>query len=120
MTSSLESVLLRYALGAAPGSLEREARPAGVMMIPVPAAGILESAQGMDDALGVEGIEDLRITIPIGDQVVPLPEGARYLGFLFARANRPDEVETALRAAHARLEFDIRPLEETPAADTRT
>jgi biotin carboxylase len=117
---SLESVLLRYALGGAPGSLPREARPAGVMMIPVPASGVLKSVQGADEALRVEGIEDLRITIPLGDQVVPLPEGARYLGFLFARGDRPDQVQTALRAAHARLEFDIQPLEATPAADTRT
>jgi hypothetical protein len=55
------------------------------------------------------GVEDVAITAPPGREVVPLPEGDSYLGFLFARAERPEEVEAALRAAHARLRFDIRP-----------
>ena len=53
------------------------------------------------------GIEDVRITIPAGQEVVPLPEGNRYLGFLFARAESPERVEGALREAHRRLRFDI-------------
>ena len=39
----------------------------------------------------------------------PLPEGASYLGFIFARGDEPDAVEDALRAAHARLSFRIEP-----------
>ena len=58
-------------------------------------------------ALEVPGIEGLEITIPLGHTVVPLPEGNRYLGFLFARAETPDHVENALRAAHARIEVRI-------------
>jgi len=41
--------------------------------------------------------------------VVPLPDGDRYLGFLFARGDTPDEVEASLRAAHAALDIDIEP-----------
>jgi hypothetical protein len=42
--------------------------------------------------------------------LVPLPEGASYLGFIFARAETPTAVERALRAALAHLRFDVDPL----------
>ena len=45
--------------------------------------------------------------IHIGGRVAPLPEGERYLGFIFAKGERPEEVEAALRLAHAKLRFDI-------------
>ena len=35
----------------------------------------------------------------------------RYLGFLFARGASPEAVEESLRAAHARLRFDIEPID---------
>jgi hypothetical protein len=62
---------------------------------------------GIEEAKGVAGIEDLRVTIPVGQEVVPLPEGSRYLGFLFARAEAADRVVGALREAHRRMRFDI-------------
>ena len=77
------------------------------MMLPIPRAGILRGVGGIEEARGVAGIEDLRVTIPAGQEVVPLPEGSRYLGFLFARAERAESVEKALREAHRRLRFDI-------------
>ena len=43
-------------------------------------------------------------------QLVPLPEGSTYLGFVFARAPRPEQVEAALRQAHAKLNVVIAPL----------
>lgn len=89
--------------------LEREPEPAGAMMLPIPAAGILRAVHGHKQALAVPGITGLDISIPIGERVVPLPEGDRYLGFLFARAATPAAVEAALRAAHACLRFDIEP-----------
>ena len=39
---------------------------------------------------------------------MPLPEGSRYLGFIFSRATTPAEAEAALREAHRRLRFVIR------------
>jgi len=54
----------------------------------------------------VPGVQDVVIAIPPGDELVPLPEGDRYLGFLFARGDTPRAVEQALRAAHARLRID--------------
>ncbi|MBM3671085.1 MAG: ATP-grasp domain-containing protein [Actinobacteria bacterium] len=104
---SLEEVILRHALGRDLGDLARESTASGVMMLPIPRAGRLSAVNGQDDARAVPGIVGLEITIPIGREVQPLPDGDRYLGFLFARADTPDEVESALRAAHAALDVAI-------------
>lgn len=109
MDTSLEVVILRQALGMRKPSLRRQPGAAGVMMLPIPGSGRLEGVSGRDEATSVPGITGLEITIPIGGQVVPLPEGDRYLGFLFARGDTPSEVEEALRTAHRALHFDIRP-----------
>jgi len=106
---SLEEVILGAALGLESGGLERERAAAGVMMIPIPRAGTLAGVRGVEAARAVAGIEDVRITIPVGDELVPLPEGARYLGFIFARGGAPEQAEAALREAHRWLEFDIQP-----------
>jgi len=100
---TLEEVILRHALGLPIASLERERQAAGVMMLPIPRAGTLRAIGGTDDARGVKGIEDVTITAHVGQALEPLPEGWQYLGFIFARGARPDQVEQALRDAHARL-----------------
>ena len=106
---SLEELVIRHAIGQPVEALQRERQAAGVMMIPVPKAGILGEVRGRTAAHHVDGIVEVNITIPIGGEVVPLPEGARYLGFIFARAETPAAVETALREAHQQLEFVILP-----------
>jgi hypothetical protein len=105
---SLEEIVVAHAMGLPLSSLSREARASGVMMLPIPRRGILHGAAGVEEARAVPGVEDVAITAPEGREVVPLPEGDAYLGFLFARGDRPEEVEAALRSAHARLRFDIR------------
>ncbi|MDA1000929.1 MAG: phosphoribosylglycinamide synthetase, partial [bacterium] len=82
---------------------------AGVMMIPIPGAGILRGVEGEAEALSTPGIEGIEITIHPGGRVVPLPEGNRYLGFIFAKRNTPGEVESALRRAHEKLRFNLEP-----------
>ncbi len=104
---SLEEVILRHALGMSLDGLEREPSASGVMMIPIPRAGTLTEIGGRDEALAVPGIVGLEITVPPGRALLPLPEGDRYLGFLFARADTPTQVEAALRAAHASLTVHI-------------
>lgn len=106
---SLEELILRHALGLELESLERERRAAGVMMIPIPRAGVLREVRGLDVAKAVPDIEDITISAHIGQQLVPLPEGSRYLGFIFSRAETPERVEAALRQAHRHLEFIIEP-----------
>jgi biotin carboxylase len=104
---SLEEVILRHALGMPPGHLRREELASGVMMLPIPAAGVLREVRGQDEARAVPGVAGLEISIPRGRPVQPLPEGDRYLGFLFAKAGTPEQVEAALREAHAMLEVRI-------------
>ena len=88
--------------------MRREAAAAGVMMLPIATAGVLEGVGGQDEARGIPGIVGLDIAVPAGRPVQPLPDGDRYLGFLFAKAGTPDEVESALRDAHAHLTVRIR------------
>jgi biotin carboxylase len=104
---TLEEIILRHALGWPIASLERERRAAGVMMIPIPRAGRLDAVRGVDDARAVPGVEDVVVSAHTGQTLVPLPEGWQYLGFIFARADSPADVEDALRIAHARLSFEI-------------
>ena len=104
---SLEEVILRHALRLPIATLERERAAAGVMMLPIPRAGVLEEVEGEPEASAVPGIEAITITTHVGQVLVPLPEGSRYLGFVFARARTPAQVEAALREAHGRLRFRI-------------
>jgi biotin carboxylase len=104
---SLEEVILRHALGMSLEGLAREAAASGVMMLPIAGRGTLVEVAGQDRARAVPGIVGLEITIPPGRAVVPLPEGDRYLGFLFASADRPADVLHALRAAHAELHVEL-------------
>ncbi len=104
---ALEELILRHALGLPIDELERENSASGVMMLPIPRAGVLEEVRGQDAARAVPGITGLEITVPRGRHVVPLPEGDRYLGFLFARADTPEQVEAALRAGYAALDVEL-------------
>ena len=106
---SLEEVIVRHALGAGLDGLRREAQASGVVMLPIRAAGVLEKVSGQAEALAVDGVAGLEISIPAGRAVVPLPEGDRYLGFVFARGPTPAEVELALRRAEAALDVVVRP-----------
>jgi biotin carboxylase len=104
---SLEDLILRQAIGVDIPPLPDELRPAGVMMIPIPRRGRLNGVKGRELAEQVEGIDGIEISIPLGREVVPLPEGDRYLGFIFAHGKSVDAVEASLREAHRRLEFLI-------------
>ena len=104
---SLEVVILRHALGLEVGDAARERAASGVMMLPIPDAGVLVEVRGQARARAVAGIGGLEITIARGRPVVPLPEGDRYLGFLFARGASAEAVEQSLREAHSQLRVRI-------------
>lgn len=104
----LEELILRHALGQEITTIEREQNAAGVMMIPIPAAGLLKGVYGVEAAQQVPLITGIEITAKLNNSLVPLPEGASYLGFIFARGETPQEVEAAIRTAHGLLRFDIR------------
>jgi hypothetical protein len=79
------------------------------MMIPIPARGVYRGVDGVADARRLPGIDAVAITAKTDQVLVPLPEGASYLGFIFARGDTATVVERALRDAHARLQFTIEP-----------
>jgi biotin carboxylase len=107
---SLEELIIRLALGEDVESARREKTASGVMMIPIPRAGVYQKVEGVDEARATPGVEDIRITAKPGQKLVPLPEDASYLGFIFARAQSPEFVEDALRHAHQKLRFNISPV----------
>jgi biotin carboxylase len=101
---SLEELIIASALGApAPAASGEPERPCGIFMLPVPRAGVLRAVEGRADAEAVPGITGVTITIPAGRQVRPLPDGGQYLGFIFAEAGTPDDVEKALTSASQQL-----------------
>jgi len=104
---ALEEILLRHALGESPAAWTREPLAAGVMMIPIPRRGVFRGVTGLEEAQSITGVEDVRITAKPDQLLVPLPEGASYLGFIFARAESRAAADRALRAAHQRLRFAI-------------
>ncbi len=103
----LEELIVRHALGEDVSAIEREEQASGVMMIPIPEAGFYEGVSGVEQAQRVAGVESVEITAKLRQKLVPLPEGASYLGFIFARDKSAEFVEEALRQAHARLKFTI-------------
>jgi biotin carboxylase len=107
MAMSLEELILRHALAMDTPEPERDRQAAGVLMIPIPRAGVLKGVTGLEGARAVSDIEDVRVSAHLGQTLVPLPEGSRYLGFLFSRAETPERAEAALREAHALLNFQI-------------
>ncbi len=104
---TLEELVILHAIGDMPKSIGQSRAASGVMMIPVPGAGIYESVAGIPEARNIDGIEDIVITAKTGQKLVPLPEGASYVGFIFAAGASPAAVENSLRLAHARLRFEI-------------
>ncbi|HKA23171.1 MAG TPA: ATP-grasp domain-containing protein [Blastocatellia bacterium] len=104
---SLEEVIIRNAIGENTSSIQRESLASGVMMIPIPRAGVLREVLGLAAAKNVPCVEDIVISAHITQKIEPPPEGATYLGFIFSRADTPDQVEQALRESHSRLEFVI-------------
>jgi biotin carboxylase len=106
---TLEELILRHALGVPGEPPPREKRASGVVMLPIRRRGVLEEVRGVDEARQVPLVEDVAITAHLREELVPLPEGASYLGFAFARGDTPEQVEAALRQASARIEAVVTP-----------
>jgi biotin carboxylase len=107
---SLEELILRQAVGMSIESTERQQGAAGVMMIPIPKKGMFRGVEGVNDAASVPGITGVEISARLNYPIMPLPEGASYLGFIFARGDDPASVESAIREAHSRLNIRIDPM----------
>ena len=104
----LEELVLLQALGK-PLDIPSLEESVGVLMIPIPSRGLLRRVEGIGKAKKVPHIMDIGISVREGYEVVPLPEGSSYLGFIFAKAPTAELVEVALRKAHMCLKIVIAP-----------
>ena len=107
MGTSLEALILRNALGMEKPELKRETGASGVLMIPIPSSGTLQSVTGVDQTRAIPGITGVDLTIQPGEAVLAPPEGDRYLGFVFASAATPEDVEASLRKAMETIEVIV-------------
>jgi biotin carboxylase len=107
MGTTLETLVLRNALGLDKPELHRERVASGVLMIPIPSSGILDEVRGVDEVRTIEGVTGIDLTITSGSHVEATPEGDRYLGFVFARGATPETVERALAQAARTLEVKV-------------
>src|SRR5579885_2777350 len=107
--ASLEKLIIALALGEDIHDVEREQSASAVMMIPIEKEGIYQGVEGVEEARRTPCVEEIVITAKPSQRIVPLPDGASYLGFIFARGSAPEEVEQALRSAHQKLRFQVSP-----------
>ena len=107
---SLEELIILLALGEDIDTVRREENASGVMMIPVPEAGVFRSVEGIEEARQTPGVGEIIISARPGQKLVPLPEGASYPGFIFAHGPSPESVEQSLRLAHKKLHFVMSPV----------
>ncbi len=105
----LEQLLLRHSMGEPIGAWTREPEASAVMMIPIPRSGVFRSVAGVDEARAVPGVDDMLVTAKPDQQLLALPEGASYLGFIFAHGPTPEAAEHAVRTAHGCLRLQIDP-----------
>jgi biotin carboxylase len=112
--SSLEELVISNAIGLSYPTPQL-ASPCGILMIPIPRSGVLRGVGGVEDVRSLPGITGVEITIAIGRSVRALPEGDRYLGFVFATASTRALVEAGLRDAQGLLDVDVEPAKEESA-----
>ncbi len=105
----LEELVIRGMCGFEP-KLPSRAESAGVLMIPVTESGLMKRVEGLTAALQVEFIKDIEIHIQTGYELVPLPEGSSYLGFIFAQAPSYEQTYSALKTAYSKLRFVTQPI----------
>ena len=106
--TTLETLIIRNALGWDKPELRRERSASGVLMIPIPESGVFEHIAGLDSVRQLDGISSIDITTSPGSTVAPPPEGDHYLGFVFAKGTRPNQVTDVLRKASELVQVEIR------------
>ncbi|MDH3591722.1 MAG: ATP-grasp domain-containing protein [Planctomycetota bacterium] len=106
---SLETLVLRHAAGLPIEASDLRGRGGGaVFMIPVVRGGTLERVRGIERAAAEPGIGGVDITARPGDVLVPLPEGNRYVGFVWARADTATTARRIVERALSRLTVVVR------------
>lgn len=111
LQQKLEQLVILGMSGRLP-EITDKADAAGVLMIPITNSGLLKRVEGLTDAMQVNYIKDIEIHIREGYELVPLPEGSSYLGFIFAQAPNYEETFHALKSAYQKLRFVTQPIWE--------
>ncbi len=111
---TLEELVVMQALGAMPPEVRRS-KARGVLMVPVPASGVVRRVEGIGEARRVAGIERVEIDVSTGQMLSAWPEGGAYPGFVFSSGVTPLDAERALREAAALLRIVVAPLLATGA-----
>ncbi|NOX09579.1 MAG: ATP-grasp domain-containing protein [Gammaproteobacteria bacterium] len=106
---NLEQLVVALAIGK-PVSRRTEQGARGVMMIPVKESGILRRVEGIPAARKVKHIKKVDIIMRDGNELVALPEGNQYPGYIFASAKTSQEVIDALHQAFDKLTFVVAPI----------
>ena len=101
---SLEQLIVLHSVGLLGEIPSRESNSAGVWMMQAPRAGRFAHMRGVSAATSVPYIDEVLVSARPAQELTPLPEGFLYMGFIFARAENPAQVEAALRSAFSQLE----------------
>lgn len=107
MGTTLETLILRNAIGMDKPELRRETEASGVLMIPIPRSGRLKAVEGLDQCRAIPGVTGIEMTLKPGTELLAPPEGDRYLGFVFARGTTPEVVEEALQKAQSTITVEV-------------
>ena len=106
---NIEELTIALAMNR-PFEIDSDEQCRGVMMMPIKKGGILRRVEGLSKAGKVEHVESIDIIIREGNELIPLPEGNQYPGYIFARADSQQKVINALQEAFSKLEFVVAPL----------
>ncbi len=101
----LEEIIIKLACEPHVEIKRKENLYAGVLMIPIQKGGVLKRVEGMTRAQQVKYISNVEIHIQPGYELIPLPRGSSYLGFIFAQAPNFDATFNALKQSHQALKF---------------
>ncbi len=106
---SIEELAISLAIDA-PIKAELPDQARGVMMIPIKEKGLLKRVEGLLAARDVPHIDQVEMIIPPGHEMIPLPEGNQYSGYIFASGQTPEQVTAAIKQAYAKLKFVTAPV----------
>ena len=105
---NLEELVVSLAIGQKPETKPPE-NARGVMMMPIKQSGVLRRVEGLPAAKKIKYVEKVDIIIRQGNELIALPEGNQYPGYIFAMANTSQQVVEALRQSFSELKFVMAP-----------
>lgn len=107
----IHSTVLRLAVGEPIQVPEQRPGAAGAMMIPIPKEGRVTAIRGLEDAQRVHGIQDVIVSVRLGDAILPFPEQSCYIGFLTANGSSVEGVRESLEQAADIICLEVKQLQ---------